>query len=853
MHLQFPKIFAIGLFLTLALFQHADVGATASPDSLSGDLTTVIDTLNDSVTVTIPDSLNGKGEELISSPVKYSAMDSTSVLADSQVVYLYGKATVNFEDLELKADFIRIDMNAKEVAAAGLPDSNGVLQGKPEFAQGDQRFKATSMRYNFGSKKGKINYVITSEGEGYIHGATVKKDPENNFFIRNGQYTTCDQDTPHYAIVSSKLKVIKNDRIVTGPSYLAIENLPTPIAIPFGFFPNKRGRSSGIMVPAFGESAERGFYFQKLGYYFGFNDYFNLALTTDLYTKGSYTVDATSQYRKRYRYSGNFRTSYAYTAIGERGLPDFASRKDFHVNWTHAQDPKANPYSTFSANVSAGSSQYYRNTIASMNNYLSNTFQSSISWTKLFPDQPFNLAVSLNHWQNTITHDVRLTAPDVSFGISRISPFKRKLQTGSQRWFEKIGTTYNLRASNSLETKDSLLFKSSSTDQFRNGIQHSLPVSTSFSLFKYITLSPAINYTEKWYFRTTEYAWNNDAGTVDTLQINRFKAAREYSFSAGMLTRVYGMFQYKRGPVAAIRHVLTPSASISFRPDFSAAKYGYFKTVQVDTAGSLRQYSIFQNGIYGGPSSGKYGAMNFSLDNNLEMKVRVNTDTGMTLKKVKLLESLRFGASYNLLADSLKLSPVNFSGRTTFGNKMIFTFGGVLNPYDYDNLNRDYDRWLLDAKGRLFRLTAANASMNFSLAGKGNTKQSGKYSQSEIQQYLNDPASYLDFEVPYNLYVGYNLNYSKRGDLEASMNQSLTMNGDLSLTPKWKIGFNTWYDLQVGKFTSFSTSIFRDLHCWEMRLNWIPFGGQESYNFQINVKSSMLQDLKLVKRKDFWD
>jgi hypothetical protein len=305
--------------------------------------------------------------------------------------------------------------------------------------------------------------------------------------------------------------------------------------------------------------------------------------------------------------------------------------------------------------------------------------------------------------------------------------------------------------------------------------------------------------------------------------------------------------------VAAIRHVLTPSASFSFRPDFTAARYGYFKEVQVDTTGRTVQYSIFQNGIFGSPAGGKFGALNVALDNNLEMKIRVNTDTGMTLKKVKLLESLRFNSSYNMLADSLRWSPVSFGGRTTFANKFILTFGGTLNPYAYDSLNRDIGRYLVDENGKLFRLTSANAAFNFSLTGNNSKKNTGKYSRQELDQYLNNPETYLDFDVPYNLYVGYALNYSKRGDLEPNVNQSLTLNGDLALTPKWKIGFNSWYDLEAGEFTSFSTTIYRDLHCWEMRLNWIPFGGQESYNFQINVKSSVLQDLKLIKRKDFFD
>ena len=717
LHLQFPKISAFRLVLVAILFQHSVVGAPLFilPDSSAVETIEKANISSKTDTLTT-DSLaenESKEDGILPFPIKYHANDSMRVDVDSQLVYLFGKASVDYDDLHLTADLIRIDMNLKEVAATGRPDSTGQLAGKPEFSQAEQKFKATSMRYNFGSKKGKISYVITSEGDGYIHGETVKKDAENNFFIKNGQYTTCNLDEPHFSISASKLKVIKNDKIVTGPAYLTIEDIPTPLAIPFGFFPNKKGRSSGVVFPGFGESTDRGFYFQRMGYYFGFSDYFNLMLTTDLYTKGSYTIDLSSQYKKRYKYSGNFKVSYAYTKVGERDLPNFSSRRDFHINWLHTQDPKANPYSNFSANVSAGSSQYYRNTIAPLNNYLSNTFQSSLSWTKLFPDKPINLTLSMNHWQNTITHDVRINLPDVSFGVARFTPFKRKVQQGKVRWYEKIGGNYTMRGTNYVETKDSLLFSANSLQQMKNGIQHVLPFSTSLNLFKFITVSPSINYTERWYFKTTEYQWNNELRKVDTLKNDGFKAARDYSISVGMLTRIYGMFQYKRGPVAAIRHVLTPSVGLSYRPDFSEAHYGYYRKVQTDTNGTLTSYSIFQNTVFGGPAAGKYGAMTFSLDNNLEMKVRVKTDSGMTLKKIKLLESLRFNSSYNLIADSMKLSPITFSGRTTLANKFILTFGGTLDPYAFDALNRDYNKFQIDENGRLFRLTSASTALNF--------------------------------------------------------------------------------------------------------------------------------------------
>lgn len=850
---QVSKISTPLLALFLLVFQQFAVGSRV-PEFLSE---TAVLADSDSLvkpvdSLTIVADTNVTDDNVLKSKIHYHATDSIRVDVEQEIVYLYGNAKVDYEDLHLKANYILINMGEKDLYAEGTTDSSGVLTGTPEFSQADQQFRSNSIHYNFESKKGKIGYVITREGEGYIHGEVVKKDPENNFFIKNGLYTTCDLDTPHFAIQANKLKVISNNKIVTGPAYLTIENIPTPFLIPFGFFPNKKGRSSGIIFPAFGESTERGFYFQHLGYYFGFSDYFNLALTSDIYTKGSYTLDLASIYKKRYRYSGTLRLSYAKSLTSEPELPDFSSVKDFHVNWTHSQDPKANPYRSFNATVNAGTSKYYRNTISSVNNFLSNTFSSSIAYSRSFPDKPMNLGISLNHTQNTITHDIRITAPDVSFNIARITPFKRKHAVGAQRWFEKIGTSYSLRATNFVQTKDSLLFEQNTLDNMQNGIQHSIPISTSFNILNHFTLSPAANYTERWYFKTTEYEWNNELNKTDTIQNKKFRAAREYQFSLGLNTRVYGMYQMKKGPVAAVRHVMTPNVSFSYRPDFSLPTYGYYKTVQYDTLGRTRTYSIFQDNVYGGPGGGKYGSLNFGLDNNLEMKVRTKSDTGATLKKIKLLESLRLGASYNLIADSMNWSALSISGRTTLFDRMSVNFGGVLNPYAFDENNRDYNKYLKDQNGHLFRLTSANISTNFSLSPT-KKKTSTKFSKQEIDYINQHPEEFVDFEIPYNLTVSYTYSYFKTGNAAPVQSQSASINADLSLTPRWKIGFNSWYDFTDGRFTNASVNIYRDLHCWEMRLNWTPFGYLEGYNFQINVKSSILQDLKLLKKKEFYD
>ncbi len=861
--LQVSKISFAGFFIFLLLFQQFDVGSEAfartTPDIFYSTKDTV--PAADSILkiegdTIISDSLavdtNISNDGSLKSPVKYHARDSIRVNISEEIVHLYGAATVDYEDMHIQADYIVMDMNQKELFAEGLNDSLGNVTGSPEFSQADQKFRSSTIRYNFDSKKGKIGYVITQEGQGYIHGEVVKKDPENNFYIKRGQYTTCDLDTPHFAITSNKLKVISKNKIITGPAYLTIENVPTPLLLPFGFFPNKRGRSSGIIFPSFGESAERGFYLERLGYYFGFNDYVTLAVTSDLYTKGSYKLEATSLYKNIYKYSGNFNFSYAYTVDGEKELPGYKVVEDYRIRWNHVQDPKFSPNNTFSADVNAGSSTYYSNTITSLNNFLTNQFQSTISFTHTFPDKPMNYSLAIKHFQNIITKQISLTAPEMGFNVSRFNPFKRKYAVGKQKWYEKIGTSYTFYGENYIDTYDSLLFTSSTPDNFKTSFQHTIPVSTSFNVLKYFNVSPNFNYTERWYFKTVRMNWNGNTGKVDTTEIKGFQSGRDYQFNVGTSTRIYGMYQFHRGPIAALRHVITPSVTFGFRPDFSDDKYGYYKTVRIDEEGVTRKYSIFQNTRYGGPSAGRFANVGFSLDNNLEMKVKTESDTGATLKKVKLLETFRISGNYNMIKDSMKLDVFNVSGSTTILDKVSIKFRGTFDPYAFDESNNDYDEFLANTGGGLVRMTSGSINTGFSL-NRITKKENPKYSKEELDYINNHPEEYVDFEVPYNLSVDYILNYSRRGDEPSQLVQSASINGELRLTPQWKIAFTSFYDITIKEFTSLGLNFYRDLHCWEMRLNWIPFGYQESWNFQINVKASILQDLKLLKKKSFYD
>ncbi len=798
-----------------------------------------------------PDSLSTSSKEL-KSKVHYTADDSIRFDIINSRVLLYGNAKITYEDIQLDAAYVEINWTTRTMFAKGTVDSVGAPIGLPIFKQGEDEFTAHTVTYNFDSEKGKIKQISTQQGEGYVMGETIKKIDENSYFIWKGGYTTCNNPDPHYSISSNKLKVIQNNKIVTGPAYLVIEHVTTPLAIPFGYFPTRKGRAAGILFPSYGESARLGFFLKDGGYYFGIGDVVDFALTGDIYSLGSWGLKLNSNYANRYRYNGTLSVSYSEIKESEPELPDYKLSKDFFIRWNHRQDPKARPNSVFNANVNAGSSDYFVNNISSANNYLTNTFQSSISWSKSWTGKPYNLSASLSHTQNTITHDLSLSLPTTNFSVNRIYPLKRRIATGTEKWYEKVGVSYQNNFQNSIQTIDSILFKSESSDQWRYGMSHSIPLSTSVKALKHFTLSPSFTYNEKWYLSTItkNYSSQTDAVEVDTVQ--GFKAARDFLFSVSMNTRAYGMVQFKKGKIAAIRHVVSPTISYGYRPDFSDPSFDYYHSYQLDAQGNRGTYSIFENGIYGGPPAGKYGVIGFNLDNNLEMKTRTVTDTSVNVKKIKLFESLAAAISYNTAVDSLQWSLLSISGRTMLFERVSFTFNSIFDPYTTDPLGRRLALSEWDKNHKIARHISSSASVGFSL---NNSKQ--KKSQSIPQQELSvinqNMNQYVDFTVPFNMAINYNITWSRLGNLEPQVNQTLNFGGDVSLTPKWKITFNSGYDFEVNDLSYTQLGIIRDLHCWEMRANWVPFGPQQNYYFQINVKASILQDLKLSKKQDIYD
>lgn len=775
------------------------------------------------------------------SKVEYAARDSLFFDAEKMIVFLYGAAVVKYENMELKADYIAVDLENKTLLAAYATDSAGNKTGVPEFSQSGDKFTADEIKYNFQTKKGRIRGVYTEQGEGFIYGETVKKLDDFEYISR-GTYTTCNLPHPHYAIAARKLKVINNRKIITGPAYLTIADVPMPLAIPFGYFPNRKGQSSGIIFPAYGESAELGFFLKNGGYYFGINDYIDLALTGDIYSKGSYATQSFLRYAWRYHFNGNLSLSFSKIKTGEKELPDFSENRDFFIRWSHTQDPKARPNSIFSANVNAGSSQYFRNNISTPSNFLTNTFQSSIAWSKSFPGKPFNFSATANHSQNTQTRDMNITLPQFTFSVNRIYPFKRKLTSGQPKWYEKAGISYQTNFQNVISGKDTSIFKGDWAKRMRNGIQHSIPVSTSLQVMKYFTLTPSFNYSEKWYLRTIEKRYDALTNTILTDTVNGFKAAREFNAGVSMNTRLYGMFQFRKSKLQAIRHVLTPTLSFTYRPDFSDSFWNNYKTVQTNPEGETVRYSIYEQSLFGGPSAGRQALIGFAVDNNLEMKVKTEKDTAETVKKIKIFESLALSGNYNLAADSLKLSIISLNARTTLFDKINLNLAMAFDPYITDSLNRRRNVFEWKENKRAGRLTSANFTTGFNILH--NPKSSNQSKRNDL----------FSYEIPFSLYVSYSLYYIKPSDYDdKTVTQTVNFNGDISLTKNWKIIYSSGYDFTLKKWSFTSLSFYRDLHCWEMRFNWVPLGGYTYWNFQINVKASVLQDLKLTKKKDYYD
>ncbi len=812
-------------------------------------------------------------EVVIEAPIDYEAKDSIIFSLDGQRVYMYGDAMVKYQQIELNAAYVILDLETKEVYAEGVPDSTGVLTGKPIFQDGSEKFESKTLRYNFQTQKGIITDVVTEQGEGFVHSGRAKKISKDAFILQQGKYTTCDADHPHFYLNLSRAKVISNNKIITGPAYMVLEDFPLyfPV-IPFGYFPSSPTYSSGILVPSYGEEANRGFFLREGGYYWAANEYFDLSARGDIYSKGSWGAKLHTNYRVRYRFNGGFDFRYSVNVYGERGLDTYTKSPQFQVMWSHSQDAKANPSRTFSANVNFSTSGYDKQNSLSAESYLRTQKSSSVSYAKRWENTPFNMSANLRHSQNSTDTTLTLSLPELTFNMAKIYPLKFKNRIGAAKWYEKFGFSYSSNLRNTITAKEYEVLQKSFATDWKNGIQHNLPISLpNFNLLKFINVSPSFSYNEKWYFKSIEKSYFADQTFMDERgrfsnvkidTITGLKRNYQYAYSLSATTNIYGMYMpvNSNSRIKGIRHKMTPQLSFSYNPDFGDPKYGFWKEVQVDSTGRMEQYSIFEGGIYGATGRGAAGMVSFSLSNNVEMKVADLKDTTATsqFKKVKIIDNLSINTSYNLIADSFNLSPISIRGRTTIQGVGI-NFGSMLDPYITNNRGQRINQYAWNnSKGlaKLGRLVNSNLSFGMQFDSKKGQKESDAAREAIEEENVlpGDFTNYVDFNIPWNFGFDYSLSYNRPNPNEkARITQTLNLRGSLTLTEKWRINMNTNYDISAKAFSFTNFSISRDLHCWDMSLNFVPFGYMKSYSFTLNARTSMLKDLKVSKQRSFYD
>lgn len=854
------------------------------PDTVAGDS---IPVLPAAPGITAPSRVKYVKTDL-DGPVTFSANDSMLILGRDSA-FMYGDGKVAYGDIKLDAAEIRMDLNDNTVFAVGRTDSTGAVTGKPVFNEKGTDYEAATMRYNFKSEKGYIQNVVTQQGEGYLTGGTTKKDVDNEFYLADGFYTTCDNhDHPHFGFHITKAKVRPGKNIVVGPTYMVLAGLPLPLAVPFGYFPFTDKYASGVIVPSFGDDYNRGFYLSDGGYYFAINDNIDLALTGEIYTKGSWGLRAASTYAKRYKYSGNFNLSYLKTITGEKGSPDYSVATNFQILWSHSQDAKFNPNMSLSASVNFTTSGYTR---SDLNSYYSpafteNTKSSSVNMTYRFPGTKWSLSTTFNVNQRTQDSTLSISFPNVTVNLSQVYPFKRKKAIGAARWYEKIKLSYTGLLQNSLTAKQNVFFKKSLIKDWRNAMSHSVPVSATFNLFNYINLTPSIRLTDRMYTNKVNREWDAERSVEKMDTVYGFYNVWDFQASVSLDTKIYGFFQplgFLGKKVKMIRHVLTPSVSFSGAPDWSSPFFGYYGSyAYTDSRGQeqVRKYSKFPNALFGVPGQGKTGSVSVSLSNNLEMKIKSDADsTGE--KKISLIENLNISQSYNFAADSLNWSDISTSILLRLTKNFNLNLSATWDPYIYQ-LNSSgtpvkVNKTRLSAGkgwGRLMR-TGTSFSYTFNndtfkkkdkkedpQGGSDKQNTSGAQHQRDVDDETADsssgpemgPDGYAVWRVPWSLTLNYSINYAygafnkEKMEFDGRITQNLSFSGNIQPTPNWNFSFSASYNFDTHKLAYMNCNISRDLHCFTMRASFVPVGPYKSYNFHISVKSSMLSDLKYDKR-----
>ncbi len=886
-----------------------DANDTTQMDSLQKAIWKHNKVVDDSIRL---DSIARKKQGGIDAPVNYQADDSLVYDAHSKVAHLYGNSNVKYQNMDLTSDRISMDIDKSNVKAMGTQDSTADdgVKGKPVFKMGSDTYDTDTIKFNFKSKKALINNVYTEQQDGFLRGMKSKRDSTGTIYLQHARYTTCDDPHPDFYISLSRAKMRPGKDVVFGPAYLVVCDVPMPLGIPYGFFPFTKSYSSGFIMPTYGDESARGFYLRDGGYYFAMSDKWDLKLLGEIYTKGSWGISAASNYRKRYKYSGSFYFSYQDTKNGDKGMPDFTEQESFKIQWSHRQDSKANPFSSLSASVNFATSSYERNNLSSLYNpqtMTQSTRTSSVSWSTTFSSIGMSLSSTANLSQNMRDSSIAMTLPDLNISISRFYPFRRKKMVGDEKWYEKIAMSYTGHISNSISTKEDKLMHSSLIKDWRNGWQHQIPVSASFTLFKYLNVTPSFNFTDRMYTNKVEKSWDTATQTEKSDTTYGFHNVYNWNMSVGLSTKLYGFWVPNRklfgDKIQAIRHVVTPTVSLSYAPDFGSSRYGYWETYQkTDADGnvSLVSYSPYQNALYGVPGKGKSGSVSFTLGNNLEMKVKSDKDsTGV--KKVSLIDAFDVNMSYNMAAKVRPWSDMNINLRLKWWKNYTFNLNAVFATYAYELDDQgnvyvgNHTEW---GKGRFGRFQGMSQNLSFTLNpeklkklfgggsdddGKDKNRQKGddEGMDTDIESNVDDEMEkgktaakksgggkaktdadgYMAFNMPWSLTFGYGVTMREDTRREKfnektmrypyKFTQTLNMSGNIRISDGWNISFSSGYDFENSKISMTTASLARDLHCFNMSCS-VVLAPYTSYNFTFRCNASTLTDaLKYDKRSGY--
>lgn len=885
---------------------------TTKMDSLQLAIYKYNKAIDDSIAL---DSINRRKKNGIDAPVHYVANDSLIYEGGSGMAYLYGDANVKYEDMDLKSQEIYMCLDSSLVYARGGKDSTGVEFGTPVFVMGKDTYETDSMAFNFKTKKGLISNVYTEQEDGFLTSELSKRNNQGEIFLQHGRYTTCDDPHPDFYIAMSRAKVTPGKKVVFGPAYLVVADVPLPFALPYGFFPFTKSYSSGLIMPTYGDETERGFYLRDGGYYFAISDKMDLKVLGEIYTKGSWGLSAASNYKKRYKYSGSFFASYQNTINGEKNMPDYSKQTSFKIQWSHRQDAKANPYRTLSASVNFATSSYERNNLTSMYNpqsYSQTTRTSSVSMTNTFSSIGLTLSTTMNLSQNMRDSSISMTLPDLNISISRFYPFKRKKMAGKERWYEKISMSYTGQLSNSINTKEDKLLHSSLTRDWRNGMQHNIPISGNFTLFNYLNINPSLNFTDRMYTNKINRSWDEQAQKEVTDTIDGFYNIYNWNFSVSASTKLYVFYTpWKKlfgDKIKTIRHVFTPQVSFNYAPDFSSRSYGYYETYQKTDANgnvSLVEYSPYSNGLYGVPGKGKTGSVSVDISNNIEMKIKSEADsTGE--KKISLIDELGASMSYNFATDIRPLSDLSTRLRLKLTKSYTLNLNAVFASYAYE-LDENGRPVLSNTKtlwgmGKFGRFQGMSQNISYTLdnnkvsnffkwlrgekVDKKNDKNNRDYDNEDDEDEFNretneddtmqkgqrgarkenagkaetDDDGYMKFSIPWSLSFGYGItmrentggqfNYDKMR-YPYKFTQTLNCSGNIRISDGWNISFSSGYDFENKKISMTTASLGRDLHCFNMSCQLV-LAPYTSYNFSFRCNAATLTDaLKYDKRSSY--